>query len=330
MSGSRERDDRTEPLSLTSPSALLRDRGLHPKKQFGQNFLHDASVVQSIARAAVPQGSATGAAAGPGGSVVEIGAGLGALTAALLARADYVVAIERDRDLVPILHEELARFEETGHLRIEEADAKSADFTVLLAGHPRPWAIAGNLPYQLTGPLLRSLCGIAGILDRAVTMVQLEVADRMVAAPGSKTYGTLSVFLQAAFEVERVRKVGRGAFHPAPRVDSAVVRLTPHRRGEGDERAVGETPGFRAAVRGGFAQRRKKLRSSWKGALGLDRDAIEAAASAANINLDARAEELSVADFQRMGNELDARAAAPKTEPKCAPRTEASRDKKDS
>jgi len=252
---------------------------LHAKKHFGQNFLHDASVVESIARATVP--ASTGA---EGGSVVEIGAGLGALTAALLERADYVVAIERDRDLVPILQEGLSDAVEAGRLVIEEADAKSADYLAALDGHPRPWAIAGNLPYQLTGPLLRKLCAIASSIDRAVTMVQSEVADRMVATPGSKNYGTLSVFLQAAFEVERLRKVGRGAFHPAPRVDSTVVRLTP-REGEHLE----ETPGFRAAVRGGFAQRRKKLRSSLKGARGLDRDAIAAAAEAARIDLDARA-----------------------------------------
>ncbi len=277
---------------------MLRDRGLHAKKHFGQNFLHDASVVESIAKAAVP--SSGGA---PGGSVVEIGAGLGALTTALLSRAEYVVAIERDRDLVPILREELGRQVDAGHLLIQEADAKTADFLAALAGHPRPWAIAGNLPYQLTGPLLRKLCSIAGAIDRAVTMVQLEVADRMVAAPGSKLYGTLSVFLQSAFQVERVRKVGRGAFHPPPRVDSAVVRLTPRRDDRGE--AAEETPGFQAAVRGGFAQRRKKLRSAWKGVRGLNREAMEAAAAAAGISLDARAEELSVADFRRMGDELD-------------------------
>jgi 16S rRNA (adenine1518-N6/adenine1519-N6)-dimethyltransferase len=281
---------------------VLRDRGLHAKKHFGQNFLHDPSVVESIAKATVPKlGTDSG---GKGGSVVEIGAGLGALTGALLGRAEYVVAIERDRDLVPILAEEFAPAVATGQLLIEEADAKTADFLAALEGHPRPWAISGNLPYQLTGPLLRKLCGIARSIDRAVTMVQSEVADRMVSAPGSGNYGTLSVFLQAAFKVERVRKVGRGAFHPSPRVDSTVVRLTPHPAGTG---SLAETPGFRAAVRGGFSQRRKKLRSSWKGALGLDRDSIIAAAEAAGINLDARAEELSVADFQRMGNELDAR-----------------------
>ena len=327
MSGSRERagkrdnerGGRSEPPTLSSPGALLRDRGLHAKKHFGQNFLHDASVVESIAKATVPrlrQGQESGQESSQeprrGGSVVEIGAGLGALTTALLARADYIVAIERDRDLVPILREQLSEDVEAGRLLIEEADAKTADFLAALDGHPRPWAIAGNLPYQLTGPLLRKLCTIAGSIDRAVTMVQLEVADRMVATPGSKNYGTLSVFLQAAFEVERVRKVGRGAFHPPPRVDSAVVRLTPHRPdgGENSENAEAgaETPGFRAAVRGGFAQRRKKLRSAWKGARGLNREAVEAAAAAAGISLDARAEELSVADFQRMGRELDARA----------------------
>ncbi len=161
-----------------SNAAILafRRRGLVAKKSFGQNFLVDPGTARRIAELAVPI---------PGGTVVEIGAGLGALTEPLLARAARVVAIERDRDLCPILREAFAGPIAADHLAIVEADAKAIDLGSLFVPGSRPHVLAGNLPYQLTGPLLERTTAFATAIDRAVFMVQAEVADRLVARPSS-------------------------------------------------------------------------------------------------------------------------------------------------
>jgi 16S rRNA (adenine1518-N6/adenine1519-N6)-dimethyltransferase len=162
----------------------------------------------------------------------------------------------------------------------------------LLASGPAPRCLAGNLPYQLTGPLLERATAIGSAIDRAVFMVQIEVADRLVAAPGSSDYGALTVFVGAAFDVKRAMKVNRGAFQPRPGVDSAVVVLTPHRPPRAEE-----TDAFREAVRAAFSQRRKTLRNAWS-KLGAPEE-IAARAAAAGIDLDRRGETLSVEEFAR-------------------------------
>jgi 16S rRNA (adenine1518-N6/adenine1519-N6)-dimethyltransferase len=265
---------------------LLASHGLSPKKSFGQNFLQDAAACAAIAELATTP---------PGGTVLEIGAGLGALTAPLCARAARVVAIERDRDLVPILRERLGA---QPNLTLLEQDAVRADWLGHLAGGPRPHVIAGNLPYQITGPILRRLCEHAAAIDCAVLMVQREVAERLLAAPGGDGYGALSVFVQAAFALRRAREVGKGAFAPVPRVDSTVVVLTPER----PPRAV-ETPTFRAVVNCAFQARRKQLRNAWRPLAPPDR--LAAAAAAAGIALDARGETLAVERFAKMAAALD-------------------------
>ncbi len=272
---------------MTSPAVeAFRARGLSPKKSFGQNFLVDTNVSMRIADLA---------ASGGGGTVVEIGAGLGALTEPLLARAARVLAIERDRDLCPILREAFADAIAQGKLEIIEADAKSADLGALLASGARPRCLAGNLPYQLTGPLLEIATSLAGAIDRAVFMVQSEVADRLVAAPASEAYGALTVFASAAFEITRALKVSRGAFHPRPGVDSAVVVLTPRHPPRAEETAA-----FRAAVRAAFSQRRKTLRNAWS-KLGSS-DQVASRAAAAGIDLGRRGETLSVEEFARFAS----------------------------
>ena len=221
----------------------LRERGLRPKKSFGQNFLADAHAARMIAEAATTP---------TGGTVLEIGAGLGALTRPLLERAARVVAIERDRDLVPILRDELADEEALGRFTLLEADAATADWLALLADGPRPHVVAGNLPYQITGRLLELATRAAGAIDRAVFMVQAEVAERLIAPPGGDAYGALSVFAQASFAVSRLLTVKAGAFYPRPEIDSAVVVLDPAR----PARAI-ETDAFRDAVRAAFGARRE-------------------------------------------------------------------------
>jgi 16S rRNA (adenine1518-N6/adenine1519-N6)-dimethyltransferase len=263
----------------------LRSRGLSPKKRFGQNFLVDPNASRAIAEAATtPQG----------GTVLEIGAGLGALTRPLLDRAQRVVAIERDRDLVPILREELADPIAQGRLEIIEGDAMLVDWTAAFASGPAPHSIAGNLPYQITGALLERAVGLAAHIERAVFMVQAEVAERLLAPAGSKTYGALTVFTQAAFEVRRVLSVKAGAFYPRPEVDSAVVQFVPHRPARAEE-----TEAFREAVRAAFGARRKTLRNAWRGIYGLSLEALEARAAEAGVSLDARGETLTVEQFAR-------------------------------
>ena len=272
-----------------SPKALLERYGLKPKYSFGQNFLADERLAARIAEACAAQG----------GSVVELGAGLGALTRPLLASGvSFVLAVERDRDMVPALTQELAGEVETGRLQILEEDAKSVDFATALADRPRPHVIAGNLPYQITGPLIEKAVHAAPSIERAVFLVQLEVADRLASVANGEAYGALSVFAQRAFVVERAFVIKRGAFYPQPNVDSAVVTLTP--RGAGPE-----TQAFRNVVRMAFQKRRKQLRNAWAG-LGADRGiSLEDAAERADIDLTRRGESLTVADFQRMAAELE-------------------------
>jgi 16S rRNA (adenine1518-N6/adenine1519-N6)-dimethyltransferase len=229
--------------------------------------------------------------------VVEIGAGLGALTRPLLERAERVIAIERDRDLVPVLRSELAPALESGRLSVEEADAKAADWLALLASGPRPHLIAGNLPYQITGPLLEKLTGLASAIDRAAVLVQREVAERLTAEPGAENWGGLSVFVQAQFVPARAFIVRKGAFYPQPGVDSALVVLEPRRP------AVAETAAFRTLVHAAFAQRRKKLRNAWQGV--AEPAELQLLAARAGIDLDQRGETLAVAAFARMAEALE-------------------------
>jgi 16S rRNA (adenine1518-N6/adenine1519-N6)-dimethyltransferase len=273
-----------------SPKAQLAERGLHAKKHFGQNFLTDPSLARRIAELASTP---------PGGTVVELGAGLGALTGPLLERAAHVVAIERDRDLIPMLEQRFARTVAEGKLQIIEADAKGIDPVELCGAHPRPHVLAGNLPYNLTGPLLTLATSVAQRLERVVYLVQLEVADRVAARPGTDAYGALSVFVQAQFAPRRALVVRRGAFYPQPNVDSAVLVLEPL-----PTPVTAETEAFRAVVRAAFAQRRKKLTNAWRGVLGQSAAAVCAAAERAHIDLNLRGEVLAVTDFATMAREL--------------------------
>jgi 16S rRNA (adenine1518-N6/adenine1519-N6)-dimethyltransferase len=264
----------------------LRERGLSPKKRFGQNFLVDVHAQRMIAEASTTP---------TGGTVLEIGAGMGALTRHLLERAARVVAIERDRDLVPLLSDDFAAPIAEGRMQLVEGDALALDWIELLAAGPKPHIIAGNLPYLLTGPLLERATTLVDHVDRVVFMVQAEVAERLAAKPSTKEYGALTVFVQAAFDVRKILTVRAGAFFPRPDVDSAVVALDPVK-----PRRAEETDAFRDAVRAAFGMRRKTLRNAWKNLYGWSKDELEAHAKEAGISLDARGETLAVDDFARI------------------------------
>jgi len=223
--------------------------------------------------------------------MVEIGPGLGALTAPLAQALNTLHVIELDRDIVKRLRETYAH----GHVVIHEGDALKFDFAALGENLRAQLRIVGNLPYNISTPLLFHLAeSIAHIRDIHV-MLQKEVVERMVAAPGSAAYGRLSVALQYRFDMEKVLDVGPEAFFPRPKVESAVVRMTPKlvREPEAKDEAL-----FARITTAAFSQRRKTLRNTLRHILAL------ADFAALGIDPGARAETLSVGDFVRMANRL--------------------------
>ena len=276
------------PRPFVDPRTILARRGLRPKRSFGQNFLVAAPIVEKIAALCV---------LGAPCRVVEIGAGLGTLTAALLDRGASVVAIERDRELIPVLREELAADVDAGALTIVEDDAATVDLAALLGPPTGRRVLAGNLPYQITGRLIERAVGLARGVDRVVVMVQREVADRLVAPAGGEAYGQLSVFTQAAFDVKRALLVSAGCFHPRPAVDSAVVTLEPL----ATPRAL-ETPMFRAVVHAAFGARRKTLRNALAGLL---QDPAARAAAESTVDLGRRGETLTVEELAAVARAIE-------------------------
>lgn len=283
-------------MSLASTiRARAESVGAGPRKRWGQNFLVDEVALDAIAEAAVRRV--------PGTAVLEIGPGPGTLTERLAARASAVVAIERDPRWAAFLQDHFR----DAPVRIIEEDATRTAWRELTA-NTSPWVVAGNIPYNLSGPLLIRAWEDRELFARATFMVQAEVADRLVARPGSKAYGTLSVLFQRAGAVERVRRVPAGSFWPAPKVDSAVITAR-------FDRALSADAGraLQRVVRAAFGQRRKTLRN----ALGARFDATWLAAAAAVVDLGRRAETLSVEEFDALsrlevsGDERGAEAPDP-------------------
>lgn len=256
--------------------------GHRARKRFGQHFLHDPGVVQRIL-AAVD--------AHPGERLLEIGPGLGALTGGLLAAATRLDAVELDRDLIPGLR---ARFGDAG-LVLHEADALNFDFAALAADGQGPLRLVGNLPYNISSPLLFHLFGACGgILDMHF-MLQKEFAERLCAAPGSRAYGRLSVMTAYHCSTAVLMRVPPGAFRPPPKVESAVVRLIPYRR---PPVSLREPPALDRVVRQAFSMRRKTLRNSLRGLL------PEQAIRLAGIDPELRPEVLDLAQFAALSDQL--------------------------
>jgi len=252
-----------------------------PRKRFGQHFLVDAHFLSRIITALGLQ---------PGDPVIEIGPGLGALTRPLVAALGHLTAIELDRDLAARLRETFS----PAQLTLVEADALQVDFAALGSG----LRLVGNLPYNISSPLLFRLVTYLPHLLDAHFMLQREVVDRMAAPPGSKTYGRLSVMLQARFAIEKLFDVPAGAFQPPPKVVSAVVRLTPLGAAAP---AIADEATFARTVAAAFSQRRKTLRNAWKPLLTGDE------ISALGIDPGARGETVAVEDYARAANYLAAR-----------------------
>ncbi len=273
-----------------NPRQLLAQAGMGAKKSWGQNFLLDQEVLAQMAEAS---------GAGPEQPVVELGAGLGALTYHLLRLGGRVVAIERDRELAPLLRSALAW---APSLDVREADAARLSYADLASELGGPLVVVGNLPYQLSSRILVTLADAAASVRRVVVLVQEEVADRLCAPAGSRAYGLLSVLVQRSLAPEPLWRVPPTAFLPRPKVVSRVVRL----ESRGAARTERADAVLVQAARAAFSARRKTLRNALKGALGVEAAATEAAIEAAGLSPQARAETLSVADFARLGKVLEA------------------------
>jgi 16S rRNA (adenine1518-N6/adenine1519-N6)-dimethyltransferase len=254
-----------------------------PKKNLGQHFLHERSIIEKIVLAVDPQ---------PGDVLVEIGPGQGALTLPLLRRHGALTVIEFDRDLITPLMESA---EGVGDLAIIHKDVLKVDFGKL-AGEGRIRLI-GNLPYNISPPILFHVLEHADAIVDMHFMLQKEVVERMASEPGSKVYGRLSVMLQAVCRVIPLFDVPPGAFRPPPKVDSAVVRLLPK---PAAEVGISDPELFEALVRDAFGQRRKTMRNAVQ-ALCTGEDIL-----AAGLRPEARAEQLAVAEFVALANYLAA------------------------
>ncbi len=249
-----------------------------PRKRFGQNFLVATEVVAEIIAAIAPH---------PADNLVEIGPGLGALTAPLLNKVEHLQVVEIDRDLIARLRQRFS----PQRLTVHEGDALKFDFGSL-GGNLR---IVGNLPYNISTPLLFHFAQYAEFVRDMHFMLQKEVVDRLVAAPGGSDYGRLSVMLQYRFDMERLFLVPPGAFDPPPKVDSAIVRMVPLPRSELSAR---DEAIFAKVVSAAFGQRRKMLRNTLREMID------EATLVRLDIKPTSRAEELAVADYVRIANTL--------------------------
>ena len=273
---------------MSGPAELLRRHGLRPKKDWGQNFLGDENILRGLAALARLQ---------PGDQVVELGAGLGHFTRALSNTGARVLAVERDRDLAPILRSELPGVE------VVEADAKSFDLQAIADRAGGRIVLCGNLPYHLSSPILFHLMDQRKAVKRAVLLLQREVAERIAAEPGGRDYGLLSVLVQLVADAHIGMSVPRQAFHPSPDVDSCalVLEMLPEPRA-----AVVDELRFRTLVKAAFSQRRKTL---WNAVRSME--GAREAVVAAGIDPQRRGETLSVAEFASIERALPAEAERP-------------------
>ncbi|MCA9578491.1 MAG: 16S rRNA (adenine(1518)-N(6)/adenine(1519)-N(6))-dimethyltransferase RsmA [Polyangiales bacterium] len=271
--------------SFEDPRDVLARHRLGAKRRFSQNFLISEPTVRAIARAVDLK---------PGERCVELGPGLGTLTRALVASGVPVTGIERDPDMLHVLHKEL-----TDHPNFHVVDGDAAQLDVQgLLGPGGPVVVVGNLPYAITGMIARRLVDQCANVARVVVMVQREVAERWLAHPGERAYGAPTVFLSAVYAIDHVLDVPRGAFHPAPKVESAVVQLTPRA-----EPRAEETPTLQAVVKAAFHQRRKTLRNALR-PLFTDTDTLDRALDMAEVDGRRRGETLSVEEFARIAAHL--------------------------
>ncbi len=264
----------------------MRALGIRPKKRFGQHFLQDGATATRIARLAVEE---------PGLPVLEVGAGTGALTAALARLGADVTAFDVDPQMVDVLR---ARDDLAG-VDVRRADALAFDYTGWAAA--RDWIAAGNLPYNVGTPLLVRLAALPRPPRRIIAMIQKDVAERLLAKPGTAPYGSLTIAVGLTMRAARAFNVAAGAFYPRPSVVSTVVVLDRRDEPVADVR---DRARFEQVVRGAFAYRRKTLANSLTLALDLPREQIVAAIASLALNPDVRGEDLDLRTFAALTDAL--------------------------
>jgi 16S rRNA (adenine1518-N6/adenine1519-N6)-dimethyltransferase len=260
--------------------------GHAPKKRFGQHFLSDAAIIDAIVQEINPE---------PGQCMVEIGPGLGALTLPLLKRIDYLTVIELDRDLA-------VKLQQNPKLTVVQDDVLRVDFSKLMPPIPQSLRVVGNLPYNISTPILFHLVGFAERIVDQHFMLQKEVIDRMVARPGTSDFGRLSVMLQARYMMENILFVGPECFTPPPRVDSAIVRMVPLPEAELANRAPWRH--LESLVRVAFSQRRKLLKHSL--GLWLLQQGYDSA-----FDLQRRAQDVPVEEYLELARETATQMPSP-------------------
>ena len=257
--------------------------GHRARKRFGQNFLVDEGIINAIVRSIGPRET---------DNIVEIGPGQGAITGQLLDACPKLNVIELDRDLVPVLLAQFAKFRE---FKIHQTDALKFDFTQLCSDEDKPLRIVGNLPYNISTPLIFHLLSHQHIIEDMHFMLQKEVVERLVAQPGEKNYGRLSIMTQYYCQAENLFEVPPESFRPAPKVDSAIVRLTPFKT---LPFVAKDKKKLEMLVRTAFQQRRKTLRNSLKMVL------PELEGQEIGIDLSKRAENISLEEYVTLSNQL--------------------------
>lgn len=265
---------------------ILKRFRIRTSKKLGQNFLIDPSVVEDIAHVAVSM---------PGEKILEIGPGIGTLTQGLLDAGGDVTAVELDERLLPILKETLG---EPEHLRIVQGDILKIDVAELMGNEP--FSVAANLPYYITTPILMQLLESTLPIRQMITMVQKEVALRMIAKPGGKDYGALSVAIQYWTEPEIIRHVSAQSFIPAPEVESTVICCTLRKTPPVDA----EPKMFFRVVKAAFSQRRKTLGNALQSG-GFSKEAVAEALKRGGIDSQRRGETLSLEEFAEIANQLN-------------------------
>jgi 16S rRNA (adenine1518-N6/adenine1519-N6)-dimethyltransferase len=273
---------------VSTPRELLARAGLRPQKRYGQNFLVDFGVARRIALVSLD-------GAEPPLQTLEIGAGTGTLTRALLERGAELTALEIDPALVELLRSRA----DLDAARIVCADALNFDYATWSQG--RPWRVAGNLPYNIATPLILRLIEMDRGPEMLTVMVQKDVAARLTALPSTPAYGSLSVAVQYAMHAKTAFTLPPRVFYPAPKVDSSVVLLV---RRDRPAVTVRNTDLFWKVVRGAFAYRRKTLPNTLALALGLERAQIVRALNLCHLNPELRGERLALGDFARLADAL--------------------------
>jgi 16S rRNA (adenine1518-N6/adenine1519-N6)-dimethyltransferase len=279
---------------MTSPRSLLKAWQLLPKKSLGQNFLSDPAIAEMIAERAK---------IGAGEAVLEIGAGLGALTAPLARRAGRVTAVETDRRLLDLLRTEL-RARRIDNVDLLEADILRVDIPRIATASDRGLVVTGNLPYHISSQIVVQLIQARESVDRAVVMIQREMAQRLMAVPGTKDYGRLTVMLGYCADIRSVAVVRADRFYPRPKVDSEVVAIDFHHP---PALLAEDEPFLFLVIKAAFGKRRKTLKNALSGSeLQLSPTAARDALEAAGIDPARRAETVSVGEFVGLAGEVKA------------------------